>query len=285
MKKGFAGYLAAAFNARPFGMFVAPNWIGVAGFSLLGLLNPGFWLIGLGLEVGYLATLATNKRFQRAIDRKASAATDKEWQARHDELLSRLTDVDQARYVALVARCRAILEHQAQGEEHAPFLEAQQESLARLTWMYLRLLLARRAMARLLRDGNAEEQEDAIEARAHKLRDRLNNPELSEELRRSLTSQLEIVEQRLAQREEGKEKLAFLDAELGRLQEQAELLREQAVLSTDPRHLSERIDSITATLGGTAKWITEQQRVYGALEDLMEEPPPLAMAPRQRESA
>ncbi len=35
-------YLAAAFNARPFGMPVPPNWFGVAAFALLGaFVNPG----------------------------------------------------------------------------------------------------------------------------------------------------------------------------------------------------------------------------------------------------
>ena len=37
-----------------------------------------------------------------------------------------------------------------------------------------------------------------------------------------------------------------------------------------------RIDQISGTLGGTAEWIREQQRVYGAVEELLVEPPPLA---------
>ena len=40
-------YLAAAFNARPLGMPIPPNWFGIAAFGLLGaLVNPGLWLIG-----------------------------------------------------------------------------------------------------------------------------------------------------------------------------------------------------------------------------------------------
>ena len=55
-----------------------------------------------------------------------------------------------------------------------------------------------------------------------------------------------------------------------------ELIREQAALSTDPELLSQRIDEIAATLGGTAQWIRDQQQVYGAMEDLLTEPPPVA---------
>ena len=61
-KPGFLDYLSAAFNARPMGMFVAPNWVGIAAFGILGAANPGFWVIGAGLELGYLLSLATNKR-------------------------------------------------------------------------------------------------------------------------------------------------------------------------------------------------------------------------------
>ena len=66
-KPGFLQYLTAAFNARPFGMVVAPNWVGLAAAGLLGLANPGFWVLGAGLELGYLLVLATNERFRRIV--------------------------------------------------------------------------------------------------------------------------------------------------------------------------------------------------------------------------
>ena len=48
---GSRSYVAAAFNARPFGMPVPPNWFAVAAVVLLGaFVNPGLWLIGAGLE-------------------------------------------------------------------------------------------------------------------------------------------------------------------------------------------------------------------------------------------
>ena len=60
-------YIKAAFNARPLGMFVAPNWVGLAAFGLLGLVNPGLWIIGAAAELSYLFLLANNKRFQRYV--------------------------------------------------------------------------------------------------------------------------------------------------------------------------------------------------------------------------
>ena len=107
---------------------------------------------------------------------------------------------------------------------------------------------------------------------------------MTEELRRSLAGQLEILKQRLLQRTDAERKLAYIDAELERIQQQVELIREQAALSTDPELLSQRIDEITATLGTTGQWIRDQQKVYGAMEDLLTEPPPLAPDARARES-
>ena len=69
-----------------------------------------------------------------------------------------------------------------------------------------------------------------------------------------------------------------------RIQEQVELIREQAALSTDPELLSQRIDQIAATLGGTAQWIRDQQQLSGAMENLVAEAPPLLGPSRVREN-
>lgn len=37
-------------------------------FVVLGLLHPGFWLMGLGLGAGFLTMLAMSPRFQRITD-------------------------------------------------------------------------------------------------------------------------------------------------------------------------------------------------------------------------
>ena len=65
-------YLDAAFNARPLGMPIPPNWIGLVAFGLLGwFLNPGFFLVGTGLEIAYLWWLSRNQRFRKTVDAAA----------------------------------------------------------------------------------------------------------------------------------------------------------------------------------------------------------------------
>jgi hypothetical protein len=278
--RGLFDYVRAAFNARPFGMFVPPNWIGLGAFALLGLADPWFWVLGTGLELGYLALLVTNPRFQRTVQPGTATGSARDWQQTISTLLGRLGEADRRRYLLLETRCRAIHDQQLHGGGVPDGLDAQRDGLGRLLWMFLRLLLARQAIERVLHEADRGEP---IETRLAALDAQLAAPGIGDDLRRSLSGQAEILRQRLEQQTEAREKLAFLDAELTRIQEQVELIREQAALAADPEALSHRIDQIAATLGGTAQWIRDQQQVYGAMEDLLVEPPPLGASIRAKE--
>jgi hypothetical protein len=281
-KPGFLNYLSAAFNARPMGMFVAPNWVGLAAFGILGVANPGLWVIGAGLELGYLLSLATNKRFQQTVSARPLTAARAEWNQRIQRVLGKLDPADRREYDALAERCRSIVEMQMNtAADPTEGLEQQAESLGRLSWMYLRLLLARRTIGQVM--GGAQNDAE-VQRRIAALERQQVQTGLSEELARSLSGQLEILRQRLQQRTDGDRKLAYIEAELERIHQQIELIREQAAMSTDPELLSRRIDAITATLGSTGQWIRDQQQVYGAMEDLLTEPPPLAPDTRARET-
>jgi hypothetical protein len=280
-KSGFFDYIVAAFNARPFGMFVAPNWVALGAFGLLGTVEPGFWVLGAGLELGYLLLLATNERFQRLVNAKPMLASMADWNKRIQALLAKLDANDRRVYELLAQRCRSIIDLQMQNTSAgAPGgLESQTDGLGRLSWMFLRLLVARRTIQHVI--GNPADGGD-LKKRLAALERQRENPDVTEELRRSVTGQIDILNQRLQQRTDAERKLTFLDSELERIQQQVELIREQAALSTDPELLSQRIDEITATLGTTGQWIRDQQKVYGAMEDLLTEPPPLAPDARAR---
>ena len=276
------GYIKAAFNARPFGMFVAPNWVGIAAFGVAGLVNPGFWLLGAGAELFYLFTLATNRRFQRAVSGDPEPISDGEWKKKQDQLIARLSDTDQARYVAFVARCRAILDQFEQQDSNGAQVQA--ANLSKLTWVYLRLLLARRTLSKVLKEPTLGETNE-LEARLERLKAQLQSADVGDDLRRSLASQADILEQRVTQRREGREKLEFLEAEIMRINEQVELLREQAAISTDADGLSARLDAVAGTIGGATQWMADQQKLLGSMDDLMQEPPPLAMRAAAKEKA
>ncbi|HET7218957.1 MAG TPA: hypothetical protein VFJ02_12965, partial [Vicinamibacterales bacterium] len=224
-KPGFFDYITAAFNARPFGMFVAPNWIALGAFGLLGTLEPGFWVLGAGLELGYLFLLATNERFQRLVNARPMNASMAEWNQRIQALLAKLDANDRRVYELLAQRCRSIIDLQVQSASAgAPGgLESQADGLGRLSWMFLRLLVARRTIQHVI--GNPADGGE-LKKRLAALERQRSSSELTEELRRSVTGQIDILNQRLQQRSDAERKLTFLDAELERIQQQVELIRE-----------------------------------------------------------
>jgi hypothetical protein len=263
------------------GMWIPPNWIGIGLFSLLGFVNPGFWALGAGLELAYLYSLSTHPRFQRVVEAQRQAGIQRDWTGKLQELIGQLSVDDQKRYRTLERRCRTILQEQSTSAPTA--LAAQGDGLRRLLWIFLRLLLTRQSITKALGESNsAGEERTSLEERIGRLESKLKNQSLTEDLRKSLTAQVEILKQRQEKHREARDKLAFLEAELTRIQEQAELIREQAVLTTNPELVSQRIDQISETLGGTTQWIKEQQQIYGSVEDLLSEPPPL-LVPSQKE--
>jgi len=286
MKVGLWGYIKAAFNARPMGMFVPPNWVAVAAFVLLGFLNPGFWAIGAGLELAYLFVLSNNKRFQNAVDAQASFGGKEESAQKLRRQLSQLIPPERARYEALERRCQQILQQQQAAPDALGDLQSQGEGLGRLLWIYLRLLLSRQAFRTLLseaEDAGRRGSRESLERQLERLQRQLADPPPEpDDLRRSIESQIQILQQRLDTQREAREKLTFLDAEIARVEQQVELIREQAVVTHDPSAVSKRIDEIGATLSGTSQWMRDQQQVYGEVADVLEEPPPLVVQPAGR---
>lgn len=286
MNLGFRDYVKAAFNARPWGMPIPPNWLMLAGWGILGFLNPGFWALGAGVEIAYLFLLTSNARFRRLVQSKALARARKESEARIERIVAGLETEDRERYQRVEEQCRSVVERQG-GDVPQADVVAQGEGLGRLLWIYLRLISTRRSVLRSLEEALAELREGRsrsrggegeegcllIEAKVKALEARLSGEAgLPEEVRKSLTGQVEILQMRLKNRRETLEKLTFLDAELTRIEEQVKLIREQATLAADPGSVSRRIDQVSATLGGTSQWIREQQRIFGEVEDLLEEP-------------
>lgn len=286
MRRGFLDYLSAAFNARPLGMPVPPNWLGLAGFGLAGLINPGFWIIGAGVELGYLFLLGTNSRFQRLVDGRDAAREQAQWRERMDKMAGYLDRGEQRRFFDLQTRCKSILDTRT-GAEEAPAagVETTAAGLARLLWFYLRLLLTRRGIRRVVAGTGGSEPLEEIEQSITETKRRLEDSSLPAHLRESLQGQLDILTQRLAKRSEAATKLEFIDSELERIEHQVGLIHDESALSTSPEAMAHHINEVAATMDTTNQWIRDQQRIYGDLGDLMAEPPPTILQAPQKESA
>jgi hypothetical protein len=237
---------------------------------MLGFLEPGLWLLGAGLELGYLLMLATNGRFQRWVDAGDSFASKKSTQQQLQSLLVRLDMSDQNRYRKLEGRCQRVL--QEQHEVPSVDLQAQADGFGKLLYVYLRLLLTRSGILRVLEGSSTK----SIDIRISDVKGQLKNAS-TPELQKSLADQLEILGERRKRHEAGRDKLQFIEAELTRIEEQVELIREGLAVSTDPTALSRRIDSVGDTLGTTTQWIRQQQELLGQTEELLSDPPPVIL--------
>jgi hypothetical protein len=275
---GFMDYIKAAFSARPAGMFIAPNWIAVGTAALLGLfVNPGFLVLGLGLELGYLLLLANHSRFQRVIDGQTALAEQALERGRAMEQVRRLSPDSQKRFGTLQQKCEAVLKTStAVRGTDSTLVAHHSEGLNRFVWIFFQLLLTREGILSLEKEGMlAPETQRRLGQEAELLQQDLARPEISPELARSLEGKLEIVRQRMANLSEGEQKLQYVESELSRVEQQVELLRERALVQRDNKTLGTQIDLVGSSLGETADWIRTQRSLFEATADLSEEPPPL----------
>jgi hypothetical protein len=266
---GKRSYLAAAFSARPFGMPIPPNWFGIAAFAVLGaFINPGLWLIGLGLEGLYLWALSQNPRFRNAIDAQSPEIVD--WKNRYETLLAPL-DVD-------AREQQGAIEHQA--AEIVDVLtrsganESQMGDVRQMAWLHLKLLAARAALLQVIASAvrarrELDTQEERIEARL--------KGDCDDDLRRSLEQQLEVIRTRRAAHADAERRRELVDAEIDRLRQQVSLVREQALLATDERTAAQGLDAISASLNEANRWLKDQRELFAGLDDLTDEAPPPEM--------
>jgi hypothetical protein len=267
-------YLWAAFKARPLGVPIPPNFVGLAAVGLLGLLNPGFWIIGAGLEAGYLLACISSKRFRDLVDAQMRLRGGKDAEGRVQAVLARLGSDERQRFAALDARCRKILAEIRSSSSAAA--SAQADSLAAFRWAYLQLLVMRRSLRKMFEDaGEAENGMVSILDRVEDLSRRLRTEHLPDELRESLESQRDVLQKRLARHTEGHDRLDHIESELSRIENHVELVREEVMVGERPERAAERVNQAAQSLEGTTTWIREQASLNDTVAGLLAEDPPM----------
>jgi hypothetical protein len=270
MKK--PSYLAAAFNARPLGMPIPPNWFGITAFGILGaLVNPGLWLIGLGLEGLYLWTLSRNQRFRNVVDAQAGYS---ESASRYENLLAHLDRDAQSRQYDIEREAAEIVGLLQRSQAH----DSQIGDVRQMAWLHLKLLTARASFLEVVAAAGRERRD--LEAQERRCRDRLADTDADEELRRSLEQQLEVIQSRRRAHADAQRRLELVDAELGRLRQQVSLVREQALLATDENSIAHSLDALSASLNEANRWLRDQRELFAGLE--IDEPPPADLLASKR---
>jgi hypothetical protein len=261
-------------------MPIPPHLFGVAAFGLLGaLLDPGFYLIGAGLEIGYLWAVSASKRFRAIVDaRDAERSAPELWEKQRADALARLDPDDRRRQEAIEDLCTEVLE----GLAGRPSAELTADGVSQLAWLHLRLLVARAALKRVA-DASRRDAPD-LKRQADHLAERLRAEGLDPALRRSLSDQAEVIRARQSAQAQAAPRLERAEAELSRIAHQVALVRDQALLAEGDDGAASAVDGLAATLDQAGEWMREEQELLGGLE-LSTAPPPERLLARRREGA
>ena len=103
-------------------------------------------------------------------------------------------------------------------------------------------------------------------------------------LARSLRATLEIQEKRLANLDSATNNLAVIDAELERIEHQVRLVREESAVSRSPEALSTRLDSVSATLSETSRWMDQHSDLLSDMTSMDLDDLKIAGVPRAPEA-
>jgi hypothetical protein len=267
-------YLAAAFNARPLGTPVPPNWFGIAAFGLLGaLVNPGLWLIGLGLEGIYLWALSRNERFRATVDAEAGVSDST---SRYEGLLASLDSPSQSQQYEIEREAAEIVGLLQRSSVHA----SQIGDIRQMAWLHLKLLAARASFAEVV--SVADRERKSLDEQERRCRDRLAAGDTDEELRRSLEQQLEVIKSRQDAHRDAKRRRELVDAEIARLRQQVSLVREQSLLATDENTMAQSLDAVSASLNEANRWMRDQGDIFAGLDHFTDEPPPADLLASKR---
>jgi hypothetical protein len=267
----FFDYVKAAFNQKADIAGLGPmpvNKMLLTAAAVLGIWNPGFWFLGIAAEALYLWFMASNKNYQTLVRASLLNQQKEIWGGKQVRVLRSLDGPSHQRYDRLVDNCSGILKITGSdtykpGDPGTPVKDLRISGLNRLMWMFLKLLSSRLRIKAIISATSVEELETEIREISQKM---AKEPK-SSPLRRSLEGTLDIQKRRLDNLLKAKESLKVIESELDRIEKQANLLREEASVSSDPELLSVRLDSVMDSLSGTSQWMSEQNELFGFLEE------------------
>jgi hypothetical protein len=256
----YMDFVKEAFNARPkvklFGGLPL-NLMGLAGFGVLGILNPGFWLVGAGLEIGYLLAMSHSPRFRNYVRgrrlQEAKKARASNWRERQEIILQDLGEAGQARFRAFVERIEHAKEDRGKEELAGLIGDVADDGLHMLRWIHLKLLASQETLQRQVDPGVRRDLQSELDEFVRRVE--ALGTEGDSRIRHSLESTITILRQRMKNLDNAQNNLTYIDSELRRIEHQAELIIEEAALATDADQLSSRIDAVTSTFNETQEWM------------------------------
>ena len=243
---------------------VPVNVLGVAAFTILGFAQPAFWFLGMAIEAAVVPSLAFNPRFQKVVQAQSVQLSDADTTQKRRALVNMLEPTAKQRLAGLIDKCNQVLDVYRSQQAEDYVLESNNQALSRLQWVYLKLLIARH---HLLNPVN-NETEQTIEKKIQELDADLRDGEESESLRQSKTATLGILKKRLSNVRLKKQTLDEIESDLTRIDNQIDLILENATMQGKPQTISADIELASDLLGGSVfgedeTTISDLEQTYG----------------------
>lgn len=231
-------HLWHAFFARPdIPLLRLPfNAMAVIAAGIAGWWDPAIWAVaGIG-EFIYLITMASNAGFQQSIFATKLDSLREDNDAARRELQAKLGGAARQRYKKLEDK-RAKLETLSRDQQSDDLLyESNHAALARLTWLYLNLLVAQRTLI-VAPSGDEKELRKQIETLSREI-----SSAPSAATRTSKEATLRLLSERLINLQHRQTSLAEIEADLARIDTQFDFALEEASLRGRPTAISANIE-------------------------------------------
>jgi hypothetical protein len=239
------------------------NVLGLTAFGILGFAQPALWLLGLAVEAAVISSLAFNPRFQKIVEAQSLQESQGDAEQKRQALVKLLETGAQQRLWALAKKCNQVLDVYRSQQAEPYIIDSNDQALKNLEWVYLKLLVARHHLL-----NPTSETEQTLEKKIQQLENDLREGEETESLRQSKTATLNILKKRLATMRKKQQTLEEIESDLTRIDNQVDLILENATVQGKPQTISTDIELASDLLGGSIfgedeSAITDLEQTYG----------------------
>ncbi len=252
-------------------------FLGGTAFALLSSYPVESLAVVLALEIAYLGLMGARPAA------KQPATT--EWvnpEEAKQKILDRLPPKYRERFDDLRRRCEKLLQIAREMHEHdrtwggLNVVDKMSEGLNRQLWLFLRLLHTQFCLEKFL----DETSKRALEAEIRDAEERLRrvgsgSSDHEQQLRRSLSDNLNTLKGRYDNLLQAEKRLQFVKHELERIQNKIKAISEKAVQSHDPQYVASQIDQAEADMAEAEVTIRSARDL--ASIPLMPETPPIIL--------
>lgn len=251
-------YLWHAFFARPDIPLLRLPWnaVGMAAAAVAGFWDPTVWAVAGAGEFIYLFTLASNAGFQQSIDTRRIEEQRGDTAEARDALKRQIGGAARRRYEKLEEKRQRLEKLGEQNRSDDLLYESNRDALRKLTWLFLKLLVAQRNLI-IAPESDERELHKQIAAAERELASAT-----TDSLRSSKQATLRLLRERLANVQHRQTNMAEVESDLTRIETQFDVALEEASLRGTPAAISANIELTSHLLGN----MDDESTTYGVSE-------------------